>query len=342
MLGMANRPRWLRWLLWGAGLAICLGACIAFGWWWQAASLVAENLVRPRNANLDPAAPHPDVDLTFRVARDRSVELDVWVLHPRADHPANAVDTMLVFHGISDRKSTMVGLARRFSLAGVRSVLMDFRGHGDSSTTEVTFGVKEQEDASAVLDELEQRGFPVGKVGIYGPSFGGAVAIQLAGSDPRIARAVTVASFASMRRIVGPYLSDTWGGVGAWVPGFVIEGLLDRAGEAAGFDPANASPQRAIARGQARILLVHSNADEIVPYQHARDMVEACGARCRLLTLEGLTHLQSMSNVPLRYQSFRHLIGEDFPGDVELERRFRERASEAASEPGTPPSRGSD
>ncbi|MEZ4252795.1 MAG: alpha/beta fold hydrolase [Polyangiales bacterium] len=97
---------------------------------------------------------------------------------------------------------SMSGLGRRFATRGTGAILADLRGHGRSSEVPLTYGVEERHDLSAVLDAVEAAGYSLGEVGIYGPSYSGAIAIQAAAVDARFTRVVTVACFAEAERIL--------------------------------------------------------------------------------------------------------------------------------------------
>lgn len=291
------------------GIALVVGG-IAY---LAATETAVDDLLRPRNPESPDRSVPDDVDHQIRVSRPDGVTLDAWVLEAEAPKPTDAVDTALVLHGISDEKRTMLALARRFTRHGVRAILVDLRGHGLSTETNITFGVREREDLRAVLDAIDER-VSIGEVGVYGPSYGGAVAIQLAGVEPRVKRVVTVAAFASMQRIMRPYVRNSFGEYGKYVPDVVAGFMVSRAGSRGGFDPDQASPERLVGDAEAKLLVVHSREDEIVPYSHAEAIVGSCGHRCELLTLEGKTHLESLSNIELRRALHMFLVGEEWTG----------------------------
>ena len=61
------------------------------------------------------------------------------------------------------------------------------------------------------------------------------------------------------------------------------------------------------------MILVYSRDDEIVPYAHGLAIAEACGERCRLVTLDGYDHLGTLSNPELRDLLHRHLAAAPYP-----------------------------
>lgn len=175
-------------------LVVTLNGCT--GW-------LARSIVWGPNTDkqIDPAAdPGPEQLSAMGVARQLrvpvgppSAELSVWVIDPPAGIAPRG--TILVLHGIIDKKETMLGVARDLAASGFRTVPVDLRAHGRSSGQWLTFGVVEARDLSQVLDALETQGLLAGPVGVFGPSYGGAVAIQLAGADPRVRAVVAVCPF---------------------------------------------------------------------------------------------------------------------------------------------------
>src|SRR5262249_9230684 len=132
----------------------------------------------------DPAADPPPPPLAPLEARAIRVEVGP----PRAslsllivDRPApSSRATVLVLHGIRDRKESMLGWGRGLAEIGYRAVLVDGRGHGRSSGDFLTYGVVEARDLSRVLDALEARGLVAGRVGAMGVSYGAATAVEWA------------------------------------------------------------------------------------------------------------------------------------------------------------------
>ena len=301
--------------IWLIGLAVFATLGVGLGWLWYFRSTreLAYDLVRARNSRPGRDRSVPD-DITEHIrvpGADDGVELDVWVIEPRQPRPRDSVDWVVILHGIADEKRTLIGLGRRFANHGVGAILVDLRGHGLSTQDRITFGARDVHDLSGVLDALEEREYRLGEVGAYGPSYGGAIALQLAAHDTRVRRAVSVGGFASFREIVRPLIEQKqreW----AWlIPGFFVDTMVDVASGHAGFRPRDASPRISVAgEHNARFLIVHSRADDVVPFAHAETLTAACGSRCESLFLDGFDHLGSLSNQPLRERLHLFLEGQ--------------------------------
>lgn len=298
--GMSAPRRGPRWGLY-AFFASLMGIT---GLAYPAAEAVAHDMIHSRAGDPEEGIP-AEVDQTHRPEVRSGIVLDVWILEPEAPRPEGAVDTALVLHGKGDRKRSMVGLGHRFAKAGVRAVLVDLRGHGRSHDGALTYGVEERRDLVALLDWFEAESIELGSIGVYGPSYGGAVALQLAGVDRRIDRVVAVAAFRSFPAIAHALLQ---------LPDVAIDGVVMVAGYEAGFRPEDASPEKHITATDADVLLLYSRDDDIVPFAHGEAVAAACGERCRLIPMDGFDHLGALSNPIVRAELHQHLVGVPYTG----------------------------
>jgi pimeloyl-ACP methyl ester carboxylesterase len=177
--------------------------------------------------------------------------------------------TVFVLHGIRESKESLLGWARWLAGAGYRALLVDSRGHGGSTGDSLTYGVQESLDLTQVLDALQKRQIASDDVGVMGHSYGAATAIEWAGRDPRVKAVVAVAPFSSLRAVVPGYLPVR-------LPDELVRRAIDLAGVRGGFDPDAASPEDAIARTRARVLLIHGRADNRIPAWHS-ERIRAAG-----------------------------------------------------------------
>ena len=216
-----------------------------------------------------------------------SATLESWVVAPRG---AKSKGTIVLLHGVRTDKRSLIGVGEALADAGYRAVLVDLRGHGESSGRFLTYGEVEAKDVSSVLDALEARGTRLGCIGAYGFSYGGSVAVELGARDPRIGTVVAVAPFSTVRGVLADYrhkylpsplssLPDTW-----------FQGALDDAAVLADFDPDRSAPLVAAAQSSANLLLIHGTNDTQVPPRHSQALFDAARGNARLLTLPGADH----------------------------------------------------
>jgi uncharacterized protein len=224
--------------------------------------------------------------LTFTVGPPNA-RLAAWVLEPAR---AGARGTIAVLHGLGGSKREMLGVGRAFADAGYRALLVDLRGQGQSTGRYLTYGVVESRDIEQALDALAARGTRLGPVGVFGYSYGGAVALELAARDPRLGAVVTVSTFATLRSVVDDYAERLLAGLDSVIPEAWTQSAVDEAGDLGDFDPDRASPLRAVRHLKAPLLLFHGTQDERIPFRHALELRRAARVPAELVPIAGATH----------------------------------------------------
>lgn len=287
MSGRKRKRVWLRWLLIFLGLVVVLvvAASATFGWWGARAIVYAPNFGKTLDPADDPSAAELGAARMLRVAvRSPSASIAIYVIEP-AGTPRG---TLLVLHGVRDSARSMSGLGRKFAGESYRTVLVDLRGHGRSSGDWLTFGVVESRDLVQVIDALEGEGLLAGKLGVYGASYGGATAIQLAARDPRVAAVVAVAPFSTMREVVNAYADKVAPSI--WLNAGSLRVAIARSGRLAHFDPDEADAVRAIGNTRAPVLLIHGRSDETIPSAQSERLHAAAPGHSEIILLDGIGH----------------------------------------------------
>jgi pimeloyl-ACP methyl ester carboxylesterase len=210
---------------------------------------------------------------------------------PSAEAAANggtsAPEALVVIgHGVTSHwdRPWQTELATMLAAAGRSTLVVSFAGNGQSEGRfdEVTPS-KEAADLGSVFDALEAWG--VQRLAYAGHSMGGAVGCLRAAMDPRIRALVSLAGMfhvqAFMQRTFGhlPY-----GGLMLDKPGCPWNPALEADAAHLGSLTAQAAAVR------APWLLVHGDADELVPLQDALDARAAAGGRPDLVILRGVDH----------------------------------------------------
>lgn len=305
--------RWKRVVLGTAALVIAcasLGSCHGCSQWIAHAIVDAPNAKR----SLGAVTGTPTADLTsIGVSQELRVDvgppdasLSIWIIDPAAASSADGImpkprGTVLVLHGIRDGKRSQIALGKQLAAAGYRAVLVDLRGHGQSTGQWLTYGVVESRDLVQTLDALERQCVVQGAIGVIGASYGGAVGIQLAAIDPRVRAVVAIAPFSSLSEIIPEYLAQS--GFGWAVTERTLADGMQQAGELASFDPSQASPINAIAKTNTRVLLIHGENDQHIRCDHSRRLHDAALDHSELIVLpdeDHVTVMQDRSGVILR------------------------------------------
>lgn len=210
-------------------------------------------------------------EIALRSADD-AVDLAAWLL------PVDGSGVGLVLvHGIDASREVafgggMVDLAVALQAAGYQVVMVDLRGHGASGEGHYAFGLKERYDVIAAVDYLvRERGVRPGHVGALGVSLGAAAAILAAAVDGRIGAVWSDSSYAEVYPIVVQTVTFAGG-----LPAFFLPGMRLMYRLRFGFDLVGARPAATVADLEPMpLMIVHGDADRLVPIAHARVLAEA-------------------------------------------------------------------
>jgi pimeloyl-ACP methyl ester carboxylesterase len=119
--------------------------------------------------------------IDFLVHAPDGVELHGWKVRARS----SSGNWILLFHGVSDNRTGVLGHAELLLRHGYDVVMMDARAQGTSGGETATYGWKERYDTVAITNELLSTE-KVNHLGALGVSMGAAIALQSAAVEPRI------------------------------------------------------------------------------------------------------------------------------------------------------------
>ncbi len=226
---------------------------------------------------------------------------DAWAISRRAwTAPfAPPLGTVVLLHGLWADVDAVADHAAALANAGFRCVLVDLRGHGESTGDTISFGKHEAGDISDLLRALRADGTLSGKVALLGFSYGGSVALLAAAQGAPVTTVVAVAPFARLREVAGNFASRFAG----WLSWFVTDRLTDaviaKAGEKGGFDPDADSPLAHAPRIQIPVLFIHGDHDDLVPAEQSARLAAAMPGPHSRVVIPGPDHLQEVLNPSL-------------------------------------------
>jgi len=238
----------------------------------------------------------------FDVRAPDGITLRGWQVRP----PSPNGDWVLLFHGVSDNRTGLLGAAEILLRHGYSVVMMDLRAHGESGGAMATYGWKERYDTVAITNALYATE-KVSHLYALGVSMGAAIALQSASVEPRIEGVIAEDPLANLREVSYDYTGLHWNpllGKTLFRPA-AMAGMaaLARAG---GFDPDDVSPEKAVAARAFAVLLICGTADHVIPCRHAERVYRAARGPKELWIVQGAGHASALGRDPLGYE--QHII----------------------------------
>lgn len=259
-----------------AGLCAAGAAGLAGG-----AAIAARLISGPNRPSLDyrftpfeVGAPSEDVSFA---SGDGTQLAGWWLDHPESDR------VVVACHGHRGNKSDMLGIGPGLWRADNTVFMFDFRGNGDSADGPQSLAHYERQDLRAAIDLVKHRR-PEARVAVLGFSMGAAVTILEAAADERIEALVLDSPFADMHGVIATAIRRFR------VPPFLLTRLTDLATKMRyGYRFADVQPIDVIGSIPPRpILLLHGDADRIIPLNHGERLAEAAGVE--LVRFPGSDH----------------------------------------------------
>ena len=199
----------------------------------------------------------------FDVTVEDTIRLKGWFVHA-IGLPARG--TIIILHGIGSCRIAMLPIARTCVQNGFNCILYDSRANGESGGLNCTFGYFEKRDVSAYIDSATVRYPGCAPFGIFGDSFGAAVAIQTMAIEPRIACGVAESPFASLREIIHDYFRQMF-----LVPlDFIPDAALKHSERIAGFSVDSVCPAADAHKILQPTMIVHGESDDKISSDHGR------------------------------------------------------------------------
>ncbi|MEN8929210.1 MAG: alpha/beta fold hydrolase [Flavobacteriales bacterium] len=196
-----------------------------------------------------------------------SIVLDSYVITPKTDSMKGII---IMVHGIGSCKEPFVNLAENLASKNIGTFLFDLRAHGKSGGKYCTYGYYEKNDIQEIVDYLKFK-FPNKKIGIWGASLGGAIAIQSLELDARIEFGLIECTFTELDRIVYDYQKRICYGVGFK---FITDASLAKAGEIAEFNPEEVKPINSVEHITQPVFLAHGDKDENISFEYGKLLFE--------------------------------------------------------------------
>jgi uncharacterized protein len=266
----SSMPRWVRkwWVIAGAVLsALLIGAVL------MVEVVLPRMFVVPSRTHYDPAAP-ADTPLkenlqftAFDTTTSDGLTLKCWFV-PASPQPA--ARTVLILHGWGGSKEWVRELIALVVRNGWNAVAYDSRAHGASGGRYMSYGMREKDDVTAVLNQVEAQFKNIGPFGILGISYGGAVTTQDLGQEPRLRCGVIISSFCRLEDVARVQMRLMTGCCNDWL----FHRVLARGENLAGFRVSEVQPTEAAHKVTQPTLVIHGAHDNLCPVEDAHQLFE--------------------------------------------------------------------
>jgi uncharacterized protein len=184
-------------LLWGLGVSLLLYFLVCLALLLGQNRLIFRPIAKVERTPRDIGLDYEEVRIGVRTEDGKTEKVHGWWV-PGAKGERQV---MLYLHGNGGNISYNLTAVQAFHKLGFSTLLFDYRGYGRSEGAFPT-EAEVYRDAGAVWDYLVKiRGIQPENIFLYGHSLGGAIAIDLAVRQPKVAGVITDGTFTSMRAV---------------------------------------------------------------------------------------------------------------------------------------------
>ncbi len=207
---------------------------------------------------------------------------------------------MLLFHGYRSTAERDGSGGFQLCLRRGFSVLMvDQRGHGDSEGNTITFGIRERQDCLDWANAAVHRFGPETKILLLGVSMGAATVLMASDLPlpPQVKGIIADCGYDSPEDIIRATMRR-------WhYPPFPTWQLVRLGARLFGhLNVKECSALESLKHAKVPVLLIHGEADNVVPCDMARALRDACASHVELLTVPGAAHGMSCYTDPAAYE----------------------------------------
>ncbi|RJO59171.1 alpha/beta fold hydrolase [Candidatus Parcubacteria bacterium] len=208
--------------------------------------------------------------------------------------------TIILLHGYGHSKTQLLPQACFLNQAGFNVLLFDFRGSGESAGEFITFGEDEQKDLAGAVAYLHSRkDLDHNRIGVFGYSMGGSVAILKSGEISEIRALVVDSSYAEFRALIESNLKEYLGGLPFFPLGYLILYMI-KVRTGAYFS--DIQPVRRLANlKNTPLLIIHGTQDKTVPVWEAMKIHASAHGPAELMLVKGADHAGTYSVAGEKY-----------------------------------------
>lgn len=231
---------------------------------------------------------------SYKARVDEKVRIALWHIPVR-----DSRGLVLLFHGYTGTKSDLLDQAKVFQELGYSTLLVDFRGSGDSSESYTTVGFEEAKDVAAAVEfaaaGLRER---PRRLILYGISMGGA-AVMRAVALGKVQPERILVEVVFDRLITTTRRRFDLMGVPSWP---AAESLLFWAGRQVDLDPWSHDPVEYAARITTPALVLHAAKDPRATREQGEAVHQAFAGSKHLVMFEKAVHQSLVEADPVKWK----------------------------------------
>jgi pimeloyl-ACP methyl ester carboxylesterase len=178
---------------------------------------------------------------------------------------------------------------------GFNVLMFDLHGSGESEGNTVSGGYYEKEDLEGAVAYVRERGFK--KIGVLGFSLGAVTALLAAADDKEIDAVVADSAFADLNDIIDSEFAKR-----THAPKFFLHPILFMIKIMYGVDFTAIRPVAVVSQIAPRpIFFIHGEADDMIPVDHARRLLEVSGNPDNVLWIVPGGHTSAYHDYPAEF-----------------------------------------
>jgi len=237
-----------------------LGVATAFGLMRLFPELLKRHMAPPQRPQPHTPADMglPEVPITLKSAT--GTDLHSWFIPVGGTAPA-----VVVLHGWGGNASLMLPLAPHLYRAGLHALFIDARNHGRSEHDDFVSMPRFAEDLDVAIDWLNDLD-DISSIGVIGHSVGAGAALLVGSRRTDLGAMVSVSAFVHPGEMMAaaPPMNR--------MPARVRTGVLRTMEKTIGARFDEIAPRSTVARVKAPLLLVHGDADDVVPISNLHEL----------------------------------------------------------------------
>ncbi len=200
-----------------------------------------------------------------------------------SDHPKG---TVVLLHGYGLGIFAMAPWAVRLAQDGWQCVLVDLRGHGKSTGSEIYFGIREAHDLSQLIDALTAQHKLQTPVHVMGESYGASLALRWKANDPRVHAAIAIAPYAEF----DPAVINICREYAHWMPLPIVKAGLKELPSHLQVEPDELDTTHSLKQERVAALFVAGGTDHIVPTNDVDRLRSIAAPKSKLIVVPNASH----------------------------------------------------